>query len=190
MVGHEGVNSPEFRKMMITDLKRGTFHLLGYCCPPPLLEEYMVVRAPITAAASRAPSLAPTGASSVVTTRTGVPTLTTDSTRGTPAARVANPAPDPDFANITARQLLRERRPSPVNDAGSKFCVAWWIRSASFEKYGHHRTNVPFANTTKPSRLLVYCREHLAAPAASTATWRRSQEDTGTDPTGPDAESA
>ena len=81
-------------------------------------------------------------------------------------------APDTAFSNSIVvrpggtRPLMRERRP-PANDAGTEFCVAWWLRDGCFTNCGRSRTHVPFASAGERTRLLNYCREHLAAPPAA-----------------------
>lgn len=167
--GHTGVDLPDFRSL-VTDLKHGTFHVSQNWIPLP--EAYIETRGG-TGAASRTPSTVTTAASSVLTVRTGVSTLTADTTRA-PVARIENPTPDTDFFSSIivrpggTRPGLRERRP-PSNDAGHEFCVAWWLRSACFPNCGRQQTHVPFASSSERTRLLAYCREHLAAPASAAA---------------------
>jgi hypothetical protein len=166
--GHAGIDPPEFRTM-VTELKRGTFQYSSNWVPLP--EAYLepVRGSPSGTGSSRTPSATPTGASSVSTTRTGVSSLTADSTR-TPVARVDNPTPDADFSSITiraggTRPILRDH-PPPANDAGQEFCVAWWLRSGCFPNCRRRATHTPFASAAERARLLSFCRDHIAAPAA------------------------
>ena len=61
--GHAGVDVPDFRSL-VTDLRRGTFHLSSNWVPLP--ESYMEVRSGSGGGGSRAPSAVPTIASTVV----------------------------------------------------------------------------------------------------------------------------
>lgn len=160
---HEGVERLEFRSL-VTDLRRGTFHHSGHWVPLP--EAYLEPPRSSAGTTTRtaAPSVVSTGSSS--TAPTGVSSLT-DTTRET-VVRTDNPAPDADFTTIITRrggtrQLLRTR-PPPQNDAGLEFCVAWWIRGGCFPNCGRRATHTPFASANERTRLLTYCREHLAAP--------------------------
>ncbi len=164
--GHEGVEPVEFRTL-VTDLRRGTFQHSSNWVPLP--EAYL--EPPRSAVTSSAPSRGGT-APSVVSTggsaTTGISSIS-DATRES-VVRVDNPAPDADFAAIVTRcggtrQLLRAR-PPPANDAGHEFCVAWWMRGGCFPNCGRRATHVQFASAAERTRLLAYCREHLAAPAA------------------------
>ena len=164
---HEGIELPEFRSL-VTDLKRETFPHSNNWVPIP--EEYR--EAPRSSAGqttgfTRAPSTAPTGASTVSTGNTTISALT-DPTRA-PMPRIANPSPGAEFSSIVVRAggtrpILREHRP-PQNDAGHEFCVAWWLRAGCFANCGHSATHGPFASPAERTRLLTYCRERLAAPA-------------------------
>jgi len=169
---HAGIEPMEFRTL-VQELKRGTFQYSSNWVPIP--EEYLEpMRGVVSASgpgASGAPSAVPvSGVTSVSTGRSGVSSLTTDTTR-VPVARVDNPAPDIDFSNITVRPggtrpILRAHRP-PSNDAGNEFCVSWWLRSSCYPNCGRRAAHVPFASTGERSRLLAFCREHIAAPAAA-----------------------
>jgi hypothetical protein len=170
---HVGVELPEFRSL-VTDLKRGTFPQLANWVPLPA--EYLEVPtrqlAGSTAGPARAPSVAPTGTGTAATVSTSVSSLT-DPSRA-PVQRLANPTPDAEFTNIVVRPggtrpILREHRP-PQNDAGHEFCVAWWLRAGCFPNCGRNATHGPFASPGERTRLLTYCREHLAAPAAGSNT--------------------
>jgi hypothetical protein len=168
VAGHAGVDLPEFRTLVV-ELKRGTFQFSSHWVPIP--EEYMVPTRP-QASTSSMPSAGPTsGSSSQASTRTGVSSLTAETTqRATTVARVDNPSPDTEFSSIVVRPggtrpVLREHRPPP-NDAGQEFCVAWWLRSGCFPTCGRRATHCPFASPVERTRLLNFCREHLAAPAA------------------------
>lgn len=169
---HAGIEPPEFRTMVM-ELKRGTFQYSSNWVPLP--EAYLE---PLrggssggsTAPFSRTPSAAPTGASSVATTRTDVSALTSESSRVS-VARVDNPTSDTEFSSITirpggTRPILRDHTP-PTNDAGQEFCVAWWLRGGCFPNCRRRGTHVPFASAAERARLLAYCRTHIAAPAAS-----------------------
>jgi hypothetical protein len=143
---HEGVAIPVFRSFL-ANLKKGSFHCSSNRVQTP--EEYMEEQALGQEAHGHpAPtSTAPTVVSSVASTRTGASSLTAD-TRVAPAARVANPAPDTaEFSSITVprpggtRPILREHCP-PVNDAGSEFCLAWWLRCGCFENCGRRSTHI------------------------------------------------
>ena len=107
--------------------------------------------------------------SSVASFSTGVSALT-EGTPRTVVSRVENPRPDAEFSAITVRPggfrpVLRDRR-APSNDAGAEFCVAWWLRGACFPNCGKRATHVPFASAAERTRLLTFCREHLAAPSS------------------------
>ena len=162
--GHTGVDPLDFRTL-VTELKRGTFQFSSNWVPLP--EEYLE---PLRGGSSgpgtsRTPSAAPTGGSSVSSARTGVSSITADTSRA-PVARVDNPAPDGEFSSITVRPggtrpLLRDHRP-PSNDAGQEFCVAWWLRSGCFPNCGRRATHKAFASASERTRLLTFCRQHLA----------------------------
>ena len=83
--GHAGVDLPDFRAL-VTDLKRGTFHQSANWVPLPA--EYVDPPRSISLSGgtSQTPSATPTGASSVLTARTGVSTLTADTPRYKPCA--------------------------------------------------------------------------------------------------------
>ena len=169
---HGGVELPEFRSL-VTDLKRGTFPQSSNWVPIP--EEYFESPRGQTGNAStstRTQTAAPSSVGTASTAGTTVSALT-DPSR-TPVPRIANPSPDAEFANIVirpggTRPILREHRP-PHNDAGHEFCVAWWLRSGCFSNCGRSATHCPFASPAERTRLLTYCREHLAAPAAGART--------------------
>ena len=132
---HGGIDPLDFRSM-VAELKRGTFQYASNWVPLP--EAYLEPVRAITGSfgTSRTPSLAPTGAGSVSSTRTSVSSMTANSARA-PVARIDNPAPDAEFSSIAVprpggtRPILRDHRP-PANDAGHQFCVAWWLRSGCF----------------------------------------------------------
>ena len=89
-------------------------------------------------------------------------------------ARVENPNSYNEFTSIRirpggARNILRAH-PPPANDAGNKFCMAWWTRGACFPNCGQRNTHVAFASSGERSRLLTYVRKHIQAPAAVTAS--------------------
>lgn len=168
---HAGVDPIEFRTLL-QELRRGTFQFSGNWVPLP--EEYLEPARGASVSglgAAGAPSVVPaSGAVSVSSGRTGVSSLTTDASRAS-VTRVDNTAPDSEFSSITVRPggtrpILREHRP-PSNDAGNEFCVSWWLRSSCYPNCGRRATHVPFASTAERARLLAFCRERLAAPAAS-----------------------
>ena len=102
-----------------------------------------------------------------------MPSLATVDAR-TMAVWVNNPGPDADFTSIVVhpggtRPVLRNH-PPPQNDAGRKFCIAWWTRGTCFANCQRSGTHAPFALGAERSRLLTFCREHLAAPAAAGAS--------------------
>ena len=168
-----GVELPEFRSL-VTELKRGTFPLSSNWIPLPA--EYMVARTGGSGGGGRTGTTAPGGSAGTVST--GLSSLTAATTRASSvpdqqATRVANPTRDNDFANIVVRAggtrpVIRAHRP-PTNDAGHEFCLAWWIRGACFDNCGRAQTHVNFASPGERTRLLTYCRDHIAAPAASTS---------------------
>lgn len=169
-----GIELPEFRSL-VTDLKRGTFPLSSNWVPLP--PEYLVTRgSSVGSIGGRTGSSTP---NSTGTASTGVSTLTPVTTRVAPseqqqATRVANPTRDGDFTSIIirpggTRPAIRAHRP-PTNDAGHEFCLAWWLRGACFDNCGRAQTHVNFGSSGERARLLAYCREHIAAPAAANAT--------------------
>ena len=177
--GYVGIDLPDLRTLVI-ELKRGTFQYSSHWVPLP--EEYVTPPAPPRGAtggsARGAPSMVTTDDSSRGTTRTGMSSLTgltggratANDPQRSSVARVDNPAPDSDFTSITVRPggtrpILREHRP-PANDAGQELCVAWWLRDGCFPTCGRRATHRAFASTAERARLLAFCREHLAAPAA------------------------
>ena len=89
---HEGVALPDFRSFL-ANLKKGSFHCSSDWVKIP--EEYMdQARAsanPGTGNTTRAPGTAPTVASSMASTRTGVSSLTTDTRTGPPASQTLHP---------------------------------------------------------------------------------------------------
>ena len=171
MKGHAGgVDLPDFSRTLVTDLCRGTFPYSNNWVPLPA--QYLEASRTTTTLSTRTTSTAPTGGTSVGSGHTGVSSLA-DATRLS-VGRVDNPSPDSDFANIVlrpggTRPVLREHRP-PHNDAGQEFCVAWWLRSGCFPNCGRRATRCAFASPAERTRLLAFCREHLAAPAGSNPT--------------------
>ncbi len=164
--GHEGVELPEFRAV-VADLRRGTFHNTSNWVPIP--EEYLTQprNNVVTRMAPGTQSVTGSTSSSV---RTGVSSLTTDGQR-TVMARIENPQPDADFTNIRVRpggfRPILQNRPPPSNNAGQEFCVAWWLRGACFPNCRRKDAHAPFASADERTRLLTFCREHLAVPATS-----------------------
>jgi hypothetical protein len=165
---HDGVDLPDF-KALLWDLRHGTFRNRSNWVPFP--EGYMApVRSTSNATViSRTPSVAATGGSTAPTVQMGVSSLTTE-TR-TMANRIDNPGGDADFSSITirpggTRPILRDN-PPPRKDAGHEFCVAWWTRGTCFDNCRRRVTHVPFASDAERTRLLNFCRTHLAAPAAA-----------------------
>ena len=83
--------------------------------------------------------------------------------------RVNNPVQDADFTGIVirpggTRPILR-KHPPPHNDAGrDEFYIAWWTRGCCFENCCRSNAHVPFTNETERTRLLMFCREYIAAP--------------------------
>ena len=62
------------------------------------------------------------------------------------------------------RPILRDL-PPPHNDAGrDEFYIAWWTRGCCFENCCRSNAHVPFTNETERTRLLMFCREYIAAP--------------------------
>ena len=164
--GHTGVDLPDFRTLVV-ELKRGTFQFSSHWVPIP--EEYLAPIRPQGSTGSMPSAVSTSGSSSQASARTGVSSLTADTTR-TSVTRTDNPSPDTEISSIVVRPggtrpVLREHRP-PSNDAGQEFCVAWWLRSGCFPNCGRRATHRPFASTAERTRLLNFCREHLAAPAA------------------------
>ena len=168
---HTGVETPDFRSM-VSDLRHGTFPHSSNWVPIPV--EY---REPARAGgggsgASRAPpSAVPTGGSSVSSERTGVSSLTTDATPRVPMIPIDNPNNDAEFRAIAVRPggtrpILRDY-PPPQNDAGRVFCVSWWLRGSCYPNCRRRETHAPFASAGERTRLLAFCRERLAAPAAT-----------------------
>ena len=110
---HAHVDVPDYKTSLVWDLRRGTFQNSSNWLPIP--EGYLTPRAV-------------TGG-----TRTAATSSTGDTPR-TVVARIENPGPDADFTNMTGRPggfrpVLQTRAP-PTNDAGTEFCVAWWLRGA------------------------------------------------------------
>ena len=167
---HAGVDLPEF-EALLWDLKHGTFRNGSNWVPLP--EGYLTpaARGGTSSGGSRAPPSAVSTGGSTVTT--GVSSITTAETR-TMAARVDNPRPDTDFASIVVRPggtrpILRDH-PPPRNDAGQEFCIAWWTRGTCFANCRRQVTHTPFASDAERNRLLTFCREHIAVPAAAAAS--------------------
>ena len=158
---HDGVDLPDF-KALLWDLRHGTFRNGSNWVPLP--EGYMTPvrftsQATVT---SRTPSVAAPGGSTASTVHTGVSSLTADVR--TMANRIDNPGGDADFTSITirpggTRPLLRDN-PPPRNDAGHEFRVC-------FDNCRRRITHVPFASDGERTRLLTFCRTHLAAPAVA-----------------------
>ena len=171
--GHTGVDLPEFRTL-VTELKRGTSHFSSHWVPLP--EEYMTPPSAPGGARTRGSTVGQQARSdhsavdgSNRSARTDTSSLTGDTPR-TSVSRIDNPAPDPEFTSITVRpggtrSVLREHRP-PANDGGQEICVAWWLRGGCFPTCGRRATHRAFASAAERTRLLPFCREHLAAPAA------------------------
>ena len=162
---HHNVDLPDYRTL-VWDLRRGTFQNSSNWLPIP--ECYLTPRSSGGGGARTqvTGSTAPTSGASV---RTGMSSITTDTPR-TIVARIENPSPDPEFSSIVVRPggfrpILQTRSP-PLNDAGVEFCVAWWLRGACFPNCGKRAAHVPFASTAERTRLLTFCREHLAAPSS------------------------
>ncbi|KAI2500314.1 hypothetical protein MHU86_14194 [Fragilaria crotonensis] len=135
--------------------------------------EYMATsRAGNSGSGGRVSTSVPGSASTV---STGVSTLTAGTARASQpephATRVQNPTHDAEFTGIAVRPggtrpAIRAHRP-PANDAGHEFCLAWWLRGACFDNCGRAQTHANFASAAERTRLLAYCREHVAAPSAS-----------------------
>ena len=167
--GHTGIDLPEFRTI-VSDLRRGTFQYSSNWVPLP--EEYLDPIRGGGGVGVRSVITNTTGSSSVSSTRTGVSSLTAEASRA-PVARIDNPSPDAEFGSITVRPggtrpILRDHRP-PTNDAGHEFCVAWWLRGGCFPNCNRRATHVPFASANERTRLITFCRQHLAAPAAGSS---------------------
>ena len=166
--GYTGVDLPDFRTL-VNDLRRGTFQYSSNWVPLP--EGYLEPTRG-GGGVSRTVITNTTEASSVSSARTGVSSITTEASR-VPIARIDNPSPDAEFGSITVRPggtrpILRDHRP-PTNNAGNEFCVAWWLRGGCFPNCNRRATHVPFASANERTRLLTFCREHLAAPAAGSS---------------------
>ena len=173
-----GVELPEFRSL-VTELKRGTFPLSSNWVPLP--SEYTVIGSRGSGGGGSAGGGRGTGTTTSTgtgTVSTGVSTLTTGTTRGAQseqqATRIQNPTHDADFAAIVVRPggtrpVIRAHRP-PANDAGQEFCLAWWLRGACFDNFGRAQTHANFATPGERTRLLTYCREHIAASSAPHAS--------------------
>jgi hypothetical protein len=167
---HDGIDLPDFRALL-WDLRHGTFRNGSNWVPLP--EGYLAPPTRISASSSvgtRTPSAVATGGGSVTTASTGVSTITAD-TRPSVSQRVENPSPDTDFTSIVVRPggtrpILREH-PPPRNDAGREFCIAWWTRGCCFANCRRSHAHVPFANGSERTRLLTFCRDHIAASAAT-----------------------
>lgn len=166
VVGHEGVELPDWRAV-VADLRRGTFHNTSNWVPIP--EEYLAQPRGNTGSRTTAAGTLSTAGSTGASVRTGVSSLTTDTPR-TVMARIENPQPDAEFTGIMVRpggfRPILQNRPPPSNDAGLKFCAAWWLRGACFPNCRRRATHVPFASAGERTRLLTFCRDHLAAPAS------------------------
>ena len=170
--GHAGVELPDFRTLT-AELKRGTFPQSSHWVPIP--DGYLTPLDSTSAASmtTRTQSVAYTSSGASTAGRSGMSTLTPETNRTPPVARIDNPAPDAEFANITVlrpggtRQVLRQHRRPPTNNAGQEFCVAWWLRGGCFPNCGRRATHAPFADNTERARLLAYVNEHVAASAAN-----------------------
>ncbi len=168
---HVGVDLPDF-KALLWDLKHGTFRKNGSNWIP-LPDGYLTTtaRGGWSGSGARAlpRSVSTTGGSTVAS---GVSSLTTADTR-TMAVRVDNPGPGADFTSIVVRpggtRPIRREHPLPRNDAGREFCIAWWT-SICFANCRRSGTHAPFTSDAERSRLLTFCREHIAAPAAAAAS--------------------
>ena len=162
--GHHTVELPDYRSL-VWDLRRGTFQNSSNWLPIP--EGYLTPRS-TGVGGSRTQATASTVSTSGASVCTGISSITNDTPR-TVVARIENPHPDPEFFSIVVRPgrfrpILQTCSP-PTNDAGAEFCVAWWLRGACFPNCGKRAAHVPFASATERTRLLTFCREHLAAPA-------------------------
>ncbi len=166
---HDGIDLPDFRSLL-WDLRHGTFSNgsnwvplpEGYLTPPPRFSA-------TSSGGSRMPGTVSTGGGTVSTANTGVSTITADTRPA--VTRVDNPAPDADFTSIVVRPggtrpILREH-PPPHNDAGREFCIAWWTRGCCFANCRRSSAHVPFANAAERTRLLTFCREHIAIPSSA-----------------------
>ena len=149
-----GIPVPNF-PVMLVKLTRGTFHNSAHWIDIPMeYTEAVTTRPPMVtmpAATSTTSSTASTASTSQPSGRSTLSTLTTATPALAPAERVANPAPDAEFAAITlrpgcSRDIFRGH-PPPRNTAGEEMCVAWWTRSGCFANCGKRNTHRPFANT-------------------------------------------
>ena len=161
---------PDFRGM-VSDLKHGTFPHSSNWVPIPV--EYLEPQArggSGGSGGSRAPSAVPTGGSSVSSGRTGVSSLTADPPRA-PLLPIENPTSDAEFRSITVRpggtRPILSAHPPPSNDAGTEFCVSWWLRGSCYPNCRRRAAHVPFASPGERTRLLTFCRERLAVQAAA-----------------------
>ena len=156
---HSGLELPDFRGML-ADLKHGTFPHSSHWVPIPVdYQEPVRSGGAISGSGgSRGPpSAVPTAGSSVTSARTGVSSLTADTPR-TPMLPIDNLAPDAEFRSVTVRPggtrpVLREH-PPPRNDAGTEFCVSWWLRGSCYPNCRRRSTHVPFASDAERARLL------------------------------------
>ena len=164
---YEGVDLPDLCTL-VTELKRGAFHTSSHWVPIPEAFRDTPSTRTASSVSQHPPSVASTSGSTVASARTGVSTLTNETRATVPVERIANPAPDAAFTSITVRPggtrpILREHRP-PANDAGHEFCLAWWLRGACFANCGRRQTHHAFASPGERTRLLNFCREHIATP--------------------------
>ena len=163
--GLHHVELPDYRTL-VWDLRRGTFQNSSNWLLIP--EGYLTPRS-TGSVGSRTQATASTTPISGASVRTGLSSITNDTPR-TIVARIENPSPDPEFTSIVVRpggfRPILQTRALPSNDAGAEFCVAWWLRGACFPNCGKRAAHVPFASAAERTRLLTFCREHLAAPAS------------------------
>jgi hypothetical protein len=167
---HTSIDKPEFRGM-VADLKHGTFPNSSNWVPIPV--EY---REPVRAGGGgpsgwRAPSAVPTRGSLVSLWRTGVLSLTANSTPRAPMTTIDNPVNDDDFRIIAVRpggtRLILRDIPPPHNDTGREFFVSWWVRGLCYPNCRRREAHVPFASPGEQrTRLVMFCRTHLPASPA------------------------
>jgi hypothetical protein len=137
---------PSLLASLFQELKRGAFHQSTNWIDLPEIYMDPLPSPPVPTVSAQVPRGGSSTIATQATTRTGVPTITQDTSRAT-VTRVDNPTNDTEFTGITfrpggARAVLRTHRP-PANDAGHKFSVAWWTRGGCFPNCGHSATHRP-----------------------------------------------
>ena len=150
-----GVPVPDLASLF-QERKRGTLHQSTNWIDLP--DSYMEPLPSPPVPAVNAPAPSGSTVATQASTRTGVSTITQDASSRTTVTRVDNPTNNTEFTGITfrpggARAVLRTHCP-PANEAGHKFCVAWWTRGGgvlSKLRTQRHSSSVCIARRTHAS---------------------------------------